>query len=301
MAKTKWADLPVHKRLAAEQLGFLSGLCVSKRARSHAEKLDALSLTCRPLQNRWDDPETGSSAADAAATQLVFRCGSVKFQETNRTVPYLLVPRGATQSSEGQHLLLKHMRNVFKLDDTFFKLDDFGLRQGSPPTVVLRVCPGENLRRFRQILSASVNESVEVNDRDESTPRSRSSLGESSIAGDDTQSFLSLSSPASGRPSLEGLVRIKDDGVGSLDAMAVDTPRPSPSGRRASVNESVEANDLDEFSTQALDCISKAIAFVLECKGCFITSADRTRGIVSCRRTSPSTHPLYSTSYQYVN
>ena len=279
MAKTKWADLPVHKRLAAEQLGFLSRLCVSKRARSHAEKLDALSLTCRPLQNRWDDPETGSSAADAATKQFVFRCGNVKFQETNRTVPYLLVPRGATQSSEGQNLLLKHMRNVFKLDDTFFKLDDFGLRQGSPPTVVLRVCPGENLCSSAEQHSfavgtprpspsgrrASVNERVEVNDRDESTPRSRSSLGESSIAGHDTQSFLSLSSP--------------------------------------SVNDSLEVNGpgRKKHSTQALDCISKAIAFVLECKGCFITSADRTRGIVSCRRTSPSTHPLYSTSCQYVN
>ena len=46
------------------------------------------------------------------------------------------------------------------------------------------------------------------------------------------------------------------------------------------VDDSVEVGR-DDDDEQAIDCLSKAIGFVQEYKGCFITSADRTTGTVS--------------------
>ena len=90
MDDTPWTDLPNHKRAAAELLGYRQGVWDNKGVEPEEE----------------DDPE--------------YRCGRIHFEETGRTVPYLLVPRSAALTTdEGMDTLFNHMHSFFGLEDNW--------------------------------------------------------------------------------------------------------------------------------------------------------------------------------------
>lgn len=163
------------------------------------------------------------------------RCGYVYFKETRRTVPYLLVPRGATHSSKGRRHLLEQMQKRFNLDSAFSKGDV----TGSLPNLILRVTPGANLSRPSDV-------------------------------GGNFPGFTST-------PSRH-----------SLTVMSPPTSR----------SESPDKKSVDQAK-----CLSKVISSVREHRGCFITSADRSPGVVShgTAPSIPTAHPLYTASCGVLN
>ena len=92
MDDTSWEDLPSHKRAAAEVLGFRQAVWDNKGVEPDEE----------------EDPE--------------YRCGHLHFEETGRTVPYLLVPSGAARTQDGVDALIQHMRSFFSLENDWARL-----------------------------------------------------------------------------------------------------------------------------------------------------------------------------------
>lgn len=93
----RWDALPDVKRAHAELLGFNQAI--------------------------WDGKGVApAGGASATGRDEQYRCGELQFAETGRTVPYLVVPRGAARSPAGVATLLKHMREHFSLADFDGKL-----------------------------------------------------------------------------------------------------------------------------------------------------------------------------------